>query len=71
MKRLIHGPTLLVSQYGDKFYASSLKELRQKVPGHVSRMYVDRKDGAVCHVGYVIGRLWLTAYKPAAIVINR
>lgn len=60
--------TLYLSQYGDKFTARTIKELRQKVgPGRVSRVFVDGngKDlGKVFHVGYSIGKVWLTAYQP-------
>ena len=54
---------LYISQYGDKFYAKTLKELRQQIPGRCSKMYVDRKEKTL-DVGYVIGQLWLTAYQP-------
>ena len=54
---------LFVSQYGDRFYARTIKELREQIPGRCSKMYVDRK-GETIHVGYVVGRLWLTAYIP-------
>ena len=54
---------LYISQYGDKFYAKTLKELRQQIPGRCSKMYVDR-NGKTLDIGYVIGQLWLTAYQP-------
>lgn len=53
-----------ISQYGDVFYASTLRELREKVSGEVSKMYHDKADGQSVHIGYVIGQLWLTAYEP-------
>jgi hypothetical protein len=56
--------TLYVSQYGDRFYSYTLKELRSKISGRCSRMLVDGVDGEIYHVGYVIGDLWLTAYSP-------
>lgn len=55
---------LFISQYGDKFYAETIKELRQQIAGKCQRMFVDTKDGKVLHVGYVIGKLWLTMYVP-------
>lgn len=59
--------TLFVSQYGERHYASSLKELREKVgPGAVSKMYQDTKAGTVW-TGYVIGPSWFTAYHPAQV----
>lgn len=54
---------LFVSQYGDKFYAKTIKELREQIPGRCSKMYIDRK-GKTLHVGYVIGKLWLAMYAP-------
>ena len=54
---------LYISQYGDKFYAKTLKELREQIPGRCSKMYVDR-NGKTFEVGYVIGQLWLTTYVP-------
>ena len=56
--------TLYISQYGDRFYSYTLKELRAKIRGRCERMMVDGADGHVYHVGYVIGQLWLTAYAP-------
>jgi hypothetical protein len=55
--------TLYIDQYGNKFVASTLKELRQQIPGRCSKMYVDKTNGATMHVGYVIGKHWLTMYR--------
>ena len=59
---------LYVDQYGNKFYASTLKELRQQIPGRVSKMYWDsgylKGPIKTYHVGYVIGNHWLNAYQP-------
>ena len=55
---------LFVSQWGDRFYAASRKELKEQVPGKVSIMYRDKKDGSSVRCGYVIGNLWLTQYEP-------
>lgn len=56
---------LYIDQYGNRFYARTLKELRQQIPGRCSRMFVDSKDGKkVFHVGYVIGQHWLTMFVP-------
>ena len=55
--------TLYLDQWGNKFYAPTVKALREQIPGRCSKMYVDRKDGTPLHIGYVIGRHWLTAYK--------
>jgi hypothetical protein len=58
--------TLYVDQYGNKYYAYTLKELKERhyIPGKVSKMYVDGKDGKTYHIGYVIGQFWLKAYRP-------
>lgn len=59
---------LYIDQYGCKFYAKTIKELRQEVGGgRVSKMYIDGKDGKTYHVGYVIGGHWLNAYEPVSI----
>lgn len=55
---------LYLDQQGLPFWARTLKELRAQVPGKVSKMYVDKKDGSTVHCGYVIGDHWLTAYIP-------
>lgn len=56
---------LFIDQYGYKYYASTLKELKEKhyLKGKISKMYVDRKD-KVYHIGYVIGQNWLTEFSP-------
>jgi len=59
--------TLYISQYGDKFSTSSVRELRKKIgngSSRVSKMYVDGTDGKTYHVGYIVGKHWLTAYTP-------
>lgn len=53
---------LFVDQYGTKFYARTLKELCEQIPGKVSKMYHESTDGTVYHVGYVIGQHWLNGY---------
>ena len=58
---------LYLDQWGNKFWARTVKELREQIPGRVSKMYVDKKDGSIAHVGYVIGEHWLTAYAPVEI----
>lgn len=59
---------LYVSQSGQHYFARTVAELRATVGGgRVSKMYRDKKDGRTVHVGYVVGRLWLTAYQPVEI----
>ncbi|GAA5483948.1 hypothetical protein [Haloferula sargassicola] len=55
--------TLFLDQYGNRFYSRTLRELREQVPGRVSKMYHDTERGTV-QVGYVIGQHWLTAFQP-------
>ena len=58
---------LFIDQYGNRFYAHTVKELRKQIGGggsKVEKMYRDRKDGSVIHTGYVIGNHWLTMYAP-------
>lgn len=61
------GKTLLyLDQWGNRFWASTLKELRLQIGSggsRVSKMYVDKKNGSRAHIGYVIGTHWLTAYQ--------
>jgi len=56
--------TLYIDQYGERHWARTVTELRQKIGGKVSKMYVDKKDGRTVQIGYVVGRLWCTAYAP-------
>lgn len=62
-------PVLFIDQYGDRFWARSLAELRGQCPGAVTAQYNDRKDGSTVRNGYAIGvgganERWLTAFKP-------
>lgn len=59
--------TLYRDQYGQTFTAKTVRELRSKLRGRVSKMYVDKKDGGTVCVGYVIGQHWLTAFQPVEI----
>lgn len=55
-------------QYGQCFWAKSIRELCGKVGRkHVSKMYIDGTDGKSYHIGYVVGRHWCTAYVPVRI----
>lgn len=57
--------TLYLDQYGNKFAAHTVNELRAKVGGgRVGKMYRDKTDGRTVHVGYVVGAHWCTAYQP-------
>lgn len=58
---------LFVDQYGNRFYAHTVKELRRQIGmggSRVQKMYCERKDGSTIHAGYVIGNHWLSMYAP-------
>lgn len=58
---------LYIDQYGNRFWARTVKELREQIAGGKSRvsiMYADTKDGRTVRRGYVIGQHWLSAYTP-------
>lgn len=64
---------LYMDQFGNHFYARSVKELRQQIGrggSRISRLYQDRKDGSVVHTGYVIGGHWLMMFEPVEIPIR-
>lgn len=59
-------PTLFLDQWGNRWWAKTVKELRSQIGmggSRVSKMYVDKKDGRSVHIGYVVGQHWLTAYQ--------
>ena len=65
---------LYINQYGDRFWARTVKDLRSQIGaggGRVDKMYVDKKDGRTVHCGYVIGQYWLTAYTPYEAEVKR
>ena len=55
-----------LDQYGDTYHdlgPHPRKALVERLGGgRVAKMYVDTKDGATKHIGYVVGRLWVTLY---------
>lgn len=56
---------LYIDQYGNKWGARTVKELREKIGGgKISKMYLDKTDGRSVHIGYIVGRHWCTAYRP-------
>ena len=57
-----------IDQYGQTYHdlgSHPRKELIKRIGStkHVSKMYHDKNDGSVVHVGYVIGQHWLTLYE--------
>jgi hypothetical protein len=65
----MNGITMLyLDQWGNRFWAHSVRTLRERVGGGaVSKMYRDKADGSTVHVGYVVGQHWLTAYQPVEV----
>lgn len=56
---------LYIDQYGNKWGARTVKELREKIGGgKVEKMYRDKLHGDTVHVGYIVGEHWCTAYRP-------
>lgn len=57
-------PMLYIDQYGERWWASTVAELRQKIGGgRIEKMYITRKDGKDMHVGYVVGKHWCQAFQ--------
>ena len=58
---------MAIDQYGQTYHdlgSHPRKKLIERIgSGHVSKMYLDKKDGGSVHVGYVIGQHWLTLYE--------
>lgn len=60
-----------IDQYGDRFYGFCQADLKRVhgIPGKVSSMYMDRKDGdkiRTVKVGVVIGNHWLSEFVEVA-----
>jgi len=55
---------LYIDQYSNVFRARTRKALSEQIPGRVSLMYTDKRDGRTVRSGYVIGQHWLTEYIP-------
>ncbi len=67
MKKPTSPALLYVDQYGNRFRAHIVKELRAQIKNgksRVSKMFVDGNDGRTYHTGYVIGGHWLQGYTP-------
>lgn len=56
---------LFIDQNGSRVYAHTIKELREECGGgRVFKIYRDKKDGRVVHVGYGVGHRWFNMYQP-------
>jgi hypothetical protein len=62
---------LYLDQHGNRFYARTVKELREQIPGKSTPMYADQLDGDSYRTGQVIGQHWLTKYAPVRELISR
>lgn len=57
---------MAIDQYGQHYHGlvHPRKDLSEQLCNtHVSKMYRDKSDGSIKHVGYVIGNLWLELYE--------
>ena len=58
---------LVQDQYGELkiLEGTSIRSLLTEYTGikHISKMYIDRKDGSTHHIGYVLGRQWFNVYE--------
>jgi len=56
---------MALDQYGEVVHdlTHPRKELSERFPGRVSKMYEDMKDGTTIHCGYVVGPLWFMLYE--------
>ncbi len=56
-----------VNQYGEKIVLRGehpRKELLEALGrSSAAKMYQDKKDGRIVHVGYIVGGLWWTFYE--------
>ena len=56
-----------IDQYGQYYplkTAHPRKELMERIgTSHADKMYVDTKDGATKHIGYIMGRFWIAVYE--------
>lgn len=65
-------PILYIDQYGQKLWAKTVKELREKAGGgRVFKIYVDKiageHAGKSVHCGYGVGSRWFSAFAPVEI----
>lgn len=62
-------PYYWLDQYGHGLWAHSRKELiaKEGSGSRVSKMYRDKADGSIVHVGYVIGTRWFTKLAPVEV----
>ena len=57
---------MAVDQYGQTYHGlkNPRKDLLERLGrAHADKIYTDKKGGGTFHIGYVIGRLWLTIYR--------
>jgi hypothetical protein len=56
---------MAIDQFGNTEHGLTYprKELSEKYPGRINKMYSDSKSGQTFHVGYVIGQHWFKLFK--------
>lgn len=59
---------LWIDQYGQKEWARTVKELREKIGGgRVAKVYCDKADGRTVCTGYCIGGRWFSRFAPVEV----
>ena len=65
---------LYLDQFGNYFYAGTVRELRGKVGSsgsRIAKMYVrNGADGEPRHIGYVIAGHWLRVFAPIELPVH-
>ena len=65
---------LYLDQFGNYFYAGTVREQRGKVGSsgsRIAKMYVrNGADGEPRHIGYVIAGHWLRVFAPIELPVN-
>ena len=56
-----------IDQYGQEYHGLSASHPRKDLLDrlgrkHCAKMYCDKKDGSVSHIGYIISGLWITLH---------
>ena len=56
---------MAVDQYGTTVHGLEYprRDLQRQFGGRARKMYQDKKDGTMVHVGYIVGKQWFTLYK--------
>lgn len=57
-----------IDQYGNTYHGLTYprKDLAERLgynPGSLHKMYMDTTENKTCHVGYIIGGLWIELFE--------